>query len=128
MASCRHEQEIAIGRSRAGHTCGRDGRWCGRPGDGGVRGQRAWCCGYLLAPASAPALALGPDFSRIQKYYAVFGAFFVPFLAVALLYLNGRSRWLGVYRNGMITNLLLLAVLAFFAYVLVSGAAQQTGG
>lgn len=87
-----------------------------------------WYRGYLLLLASVPALALGLDFSRIQKYYAVFGAFFVPFLAVALLYLNGRSRWLGAHRNGMITNLLLLAVLAFFAYVLISGAAQQTGG
>jgi len=51
----------------------------------------------------------------------VVGAWFFPFLALALLLLNGRSEWVGrEYRNRPLTILVLVAVLSFFAWIALS--------
>lgn len=47
--------------------------------------------------------------------YAVSGAFFMPFLAALLLYMNNRVGWVGRYRNHWLTNALLLLSLLLFA-------------
>ena len=70
---------------------------------------------YLIAIATVPALALVYDFQRIQKLYAIVGALFLPLLAVVLLLLNGRERWVGAHKNGRLTTLVLVATLVFFA-------------
>jgi hypothetical protein len=47
----------------------------------------------------------------------VIGACFMPFLAFALLYLNGRKKWVGdIHQNHPITSIILIAILVFFAY------------
>jgi Mn2+/Fe2+ NRAMP family transporter len=69
---------------------------------------------YLLGIATVPALGLFFGFQSVQKLYAVVGALFLPLLALALLLLNGRERWLGSHRNGRGTTALLLVTLAFF--------------
>jgi hypothetical protein len=48
----------------------------------------------------------------------VVGAWFFPFLALALLLHNGRTKWVGRdYRNRPLTVAVLLAVLSFFAWI-----------
>jgi len=57
------------------------------------------------------------SFREVQKVYAVFGALFVPLLAVTLLLLNGRTDWVGrKLRNGPVTTLLLAATVVLFLY------------
>jgi Mn2+/Fe2+ NRAMP family transporter len=51
--------------------------------------------------------------------YAVTGAFFMPFLAAVLLYMNNRKSWLGNARNGWLANTgLVLSLLLFIALLL----------
>ena len=74
--------------------------------------------GYLFALAIVPMAGLFWRFQEIQKLYAVVGATFIPFLAVALLILNGRAEWVGAqYRNRPATVAVLLATVAFFAWI-----------
>lgn len=71
---------------------------------------------YQYALASVPFLALSFSFREIQKYYAFVSAFFLPLLALALLYLNGQSRLVGrENRNGPVTVLILALLILFFA-------------
>ena len=70
--------------------------------------------GYLVAIALLPLLGLTTSFSQAQLLYAITGALFIPLLALALLWLNGRCAPLPA-RNGIATSLGLLAALAFFA-------------
>lgn len=73
--------------------------------------------GYLIGLALVPLLALGVDFSHIQKLYAILGALFMPMLAAALLALNSRQAWVGTrLRNGPVAIGLLLATIALFAW------------
>jgi hypothetical protein len=73
--------------------------------------------GYLLALATVPAAGLWLSFVSIQKAYSVLGAVAMPLLALALLVLNGRSRWVGVaFRNRPLTVAVLVAILLFFLY------------
>jgi len=70
--------------------------------------------GYLYAIATVPMLGLVVDFSMVQKVYAIFGALFMPMLAVVLLYLNGKSEWVGKSRNRPLTVVVLLGTLLVF--------------
>lgn len=72
---------------------------------------------YLAALALLPCLTLFADFRDVQKYYAVIGAGFMPFLAFVLLYLNGARSRVGVHANrpGAIAALVLCVL--FFAWV-----------
>jgi len=77
--------------------------------------------GYLAAMALLPMAGLFRGFGEVQKFYAVVGAWFFPFLALALLLLNGRTKWVGRdYRNRPLTIVVLLAVLSFFAWIALS--------
>jgi len=70
---------------------------------------------YLVALAILPMLGLFWRFQEIQKLYAIIGATFIPFLALALLILNGRADWVGAkFRNRPSTVVILVATLAFF--------------
>lgn len=51
--------------------------------------------------------------------YAVAGAFFMPFLAATLFYMNNRSRWLKEYRNGAFSNALLAGAFLLFVVLLI---------
>ncbi len=72
---------------------------------------------YLLAIALVPMLGLFFSFREVQKVYAVFGALFMPLLAVTLLLLNGRSDWVGPrLRNRPLTTALLAATVVLFLF------------
>jgi Mn2+/Fe2+ NRAMP family transporter len=50
--------------------------------------------------------------------YTIVSSLFVPFVAATLLYLNNRVQWNeNVPHNGILTNLLLIAILVLFAMV-----------
>ncbi len=72
---------------------------------------------YQLAIAILPLCLLGQTVTQIQLVYAVLGACFMPLLAAALLLMNNRTAWVGAaFRNGWLTNAVLAATLAFFAW------------
>ena len=71
--------------------------------------------GYLAFIALFPIPALLFGFQSIQKFYAVFGACFIPFLAVALLVLNGSAKRIGSrHQNRWATNILLAVTVLLF--------------
>ena len=75
--------------------------------------------GYLLGIAIVPICGLFISFSAVQKYYAVFGACFMPLLAVVLLLLNGRTKWIGTrHRNRPLTVIVLIVTIAMFVAAL----------
>jgi hypothetical protein len=51
--------------------------------------------------------------------YSIAGAFFMPFLAVLLLYMNNRRRWLDKFSNGYLMNGLLIMSMLLFSYLLI---------
>lgn len=80
---------------------------------------------YLVAIATLPTALLWLSVKQVQLAYAVMGALFMPLLALSLLIMNNRERWVGRrFRNGRLINLLLLITLLLFAVV---GVLQVTG-
>jgi hypothetical protein len=74
--------------------------------------------GFLLYLGTVPMVLLWTTLERAQLLYAVFGALFMPLLAVTLLVVNNRTAWVGPgLRNRWVTNTALGATLAFFAWV-----------
>jgi Mn2+/Fe2+ NRAMP family transporter len=74
--------------------------------------------GYLVFLAVAPMVLLivnNPVWVVVA--YAVIGALFMPFLAGTLLVMNNRRGWVGILKNGILTNLLLGVALALFIYL-----------
>ncbi len=75
---------------------------------------------YLVFLTLAPLPLLWVSVKQAQQYYAVFGALFMPLLALTLLLMNNRPRWVArEFCNGWLTNSVLAATLAFFGYVLI---------
>jgi hypothetical protein len=73
---------------------------------------------YLLALGLIPILGLFFSFREVQKLYAVTGAFFVPLLALALLLLNSRAKWVGArFRNHAVTVVTLVFTISFFLWI-----------
>lgn len=69
----------------------------------------------LVAMTVIPAIGLWVGFASMQRAYAIIGAMFLPLLALALLFLNGRATQIGAeHRNRPITNVVLVATLIFF--------------
>ncbi|MEL6329588.1 MAG: Nramp family divalent metal transporter [Planctomycetota bacterium] len=77
---------------------------------------RAWTYrGPLLAIATVPVLGLLFSFAGVQKAYGVYGALFLPLLALTLLLMNtGR---LGPFRNGWFAMGGLAGVLGLFGWL-----------
>ena len=69
---------------------------------------------YLYLIASVPMLGLFVEFTLVQKVYAVCGALFMPLLAIVLIILNGKEKWVGNSRNRPATVIVLLGVLVLF--------------
>lgn len=71
--------------------------------------------GFLIALALVPLIQVAQPFAQVQKAYALFGAFFLPLLAIVLLLLNTRRRWIGGRMvNGVLATTSLLVTLLFF--------------
>lgn len=83
---------------------------------------------YLLLIAVVPLPLLWLSLQKAQLTYAVLGSLFMPLLAVTLLLLNNRGRWVGErLRNGLVTNAVLVATVVFFGYVAVRTAWLNLG-
>ena len=72
---------------------------------------------YMYAIASIPMLGLFFQFKEVQKFYGVIGAAFLPLLTFVLLFLNGRKKLLGEYKNKLPTVLVLISILVFFGWM-----------
>ncbi|MFG0332907.1 MAG: Nramp family divalent metal transporter [Maioricimonas sp. JB049] len=71
---------------------------------------------YLLLTATIPVAGMFGTFEQIQMLYAVFGALFIPLLAVGLLYFNGAGGLVNTQvRNSVLTTCLLLVAVGLFA-------------
>ena len=75
---------------------------------------------YLLYLAVPPMLllTLGKPV-WIVVIYSVTGAFFMPFLAALLIYMNNRRDWLKSYTNSKIVNSILVVSILLFSYLLI---------
>ena len=75
---------------------------------------------YLVLLAIVPMIGLFTGFAQVQKLYTISGALFFPFIALALLLLNGRSAWIGEqFKSRPVTAVVLMGVLAFFSRIAV---------
>ncbi len=91
-------------------------------GDGGPSGavdtRSPYYRGYLLFIAVPPMLLLIVDRPVwIVLVYSVASAFFMPFLAATLLYLNNRRTLMKNLKNGWRVNVLLGLALLLFGYL-----------
>jgi Mn2+/Fe2+ NRAMP family transporter len=77
---------------------------------------------YLALIAVVPMLGLLFDFSDVQRFYTIIGAWFFPVLAAVLLVFNGRQAWVGrEFRNRPVGTGALIVVLLFFVWVIFNG-------
>jgi hypothetical protein len=84
-------------------------------------------CLVLIAVVPLPLLWMSVE--RAQLTYAVLGSLFVPLLAATLLMMNNRRQWVGAeLRNGWLTNVVLVATLVFFSYIVLRKAAETVSG
>lgn len=85
----------------------------------GKSGLSSWYYkGYLLYLAFPPLLLL--LFKKpiwLVVIYTITSAFFMPFLALTLLYMNNRDEWVGELKNRWYVNLLLTVSLLLFGYL-----------
>ncbi len=73
---------------------------------------------YLFCIAVVPLCLLRVSVQQVQLVYAIFGAFFMPMLALSLLVMNNRVEWVGKdFCNGRAANSVLAVTLLFFVYV-----------
>jgi Mn2+/Fe2+ NRAMP family transporter len=94
----------------------KDGSW-NRSGASPLSETRAYRW-YLLGLTVAPLCLLWVSVQQVQLIYAIFGAFFMPMLALSLLIMNNRVAWVGkAFRNGWIVNSVLVITLVFFVYM-----------
>ncbi len=74
--------------------------------------------GYLLFLAGPPLVLLVMDKPvAVVVLFTVIGAFFMPFLAALLLYLNNRRDWNRALPNGPLHNLALVIVILLFGWI-----------
>jgi Mn2+/Fe2+ NRAMP family transporter len=72
---------------------------------------------YIALPPMALLLLIKPVW--LVVIYAVSGAFFMPLLAVLLLYMNNRRSWVGRLGSGLASNAVLLMSVLVFSLLLV---------
>jgi hypothetical protein len=84
---------------------------------------------YLFLIALVPLPLLWLSVEQAQLIYAVLRSLFMPLLALTLLLLNNREGWIGRdFRNGWITNPVLVATLLFFSYIVLRKAVDVIRG
>ena len=74
-----------------------------------------WFLLYLAFPPIFICLFGRPAWVGLA--YAIAGAFFMPFLAATLLYMNNKKEWVKTFRNGWLTNVLLICSLLLFLFL-----------
>jgi Mn2+/Fe2+ NRAMP family transporter len=89
-------------------------------GDVDLKTTRAYR-GYLFFLAGPPLVLLFAEKPvAMVVLFTVIGAFFMPFLAALLLYLNNRRDWIGPLRNDATRNITLVVALALFGWIAVT--------
>jgi Mn2+/Fe2+ NRAMP family transporter len=91
-----------------------------REAGGGERheSERRVYLGALIFLAGPPLVLLGfKQPVAVVVAFSIAGAFFMPFLAATLLYLNNRRAWLGPLANGWLGNAALVVCLVVFGVV-----------
>jgi hypothetical protein len=92
--------------------------------EGGASGQTSLTRtpaykGYLAAMVILPmSLLVMQSPVWVVVAYAVTGAFFMPLLAVLLLYMNNQARWLSEQRSSLINKALMIFCLLLFGGLL----------
>ena len=79
---------------------------------------------WLTFLATVPLLLLRWPVAPLQLAFGITGAMLLPLLALTLLLMNNRRAWVGSFRTGVATNVVLCVALAFFGYVGISEALQ----
>ncbi len=82
----------------------------------GITKTRAYVF-WLLVMALVPILSLEHSFKEVQKLYSMVGAFFMPVLAAALLWLNREHLVTEKFKSHWVINTALSIVLVFFSYI-----------
>jgi RsiW-degrading membrane proteinase PrsW (M82 family) len=81
---------------------------------------------YIALPPMLLLLLIKPVWLIV--IYAVAGAFFMPLLAVLLLYMNNRRSWVGRLASGLASNMVLLLSVLVFTLLLVTEIAKFIQG
>ena len=90
-----------------------------------LRGTKAYRA-YLLFIATVPPIFLLVPVRSIQLAFGIVGAFFLPLMALTLLIMNNRRRWVGAnFVSHWGHNLILLLGFVFFAYVGIAGIIER---
>jgi Mn2+/Fe2+ NRAMP family transporter len=80
---------------------------------------------YLLGMTIVPLIWLWMPVKQIQLAYATIGAWFMPLLALTLLIMNNRERWVGeTFRSRLLLNVVLIVTVALFAYLAFAGISE----
>ena len=79
---------------------------------------------YIALPPMVLLLLIKPVWLVI--IYAIAGAFFMPLLAVLLLYMNNRRSWVGGLGSGVASNAVLLMSILIFSLLVVTEIARYT--
>jgi len=74
-----------------------------------------WFLLYLAFPPIFICLFGRPAWVGLA--YAISGAFFMPFLAATLLYMNNKAEWVHSFKNSWGTNMLLIGSLLLFLFL-----------
>ncbi|MDA1316349.1 MAG: Nramp family divalent metal transporter [Acidobacteria bacterium] len=81
---------------------------------------------YLAFIATVPLIFLWTPVRSIQLAFGIFAAFFLPLMALTLLIMNNRRRWVGAdFVSHWGHNVILGLGFVFFVYVGVSGLIEQ---
>ena len=81
---------------------------------------------YLLFIATVPLIFLLVPVRSIQLAFGIVGAFFLPLMALTLLIMNNKRRWVGAdFVSHWGHNLILLLGFVFFAYVGIAGIIER---
>ncbi len=73
---------------------------------------------WLFLVAIVPLFLMNAPVKQIQLVYGVFGALFLPLLALTLLVMNNRVAWVGKsFTNPLWINAVLVAAVIFFGYL-----------
>jgi Mn2+/Fe2+ NRAMP family transporter len=112
-------QQLALRRLANYHTFGEEKPHCFERDGFTIDTRSLVYRTFLVAIALIPIVGLTMvDFRSMQKAYAIVGALFIPMLAIVLLFLNHRSRWIGEsYRNSWATTAVLFGALVLFLVV-----------
>lgn len=76
--------------------------------------------GFLIFLAIPPIIIL--YFQKpvwLIMTYSIIGAFFMPFLAISLIWLNNKKEWIRRDHNSLLMNVLLILIVCLFVYLAV---------